>query len=384
MVNQKENRLYPLELADILREGIDKYCQNYTLCPVQEKAILDICNCRSKEAGGHIQHCDHCGYLQQSYNSCRNRHCPKCQYVKQEQWIDKLTNNLIPGKYFHLVFTIPKELHALFYINQRICYDILFKASSQALQRAGSNPKFLGAQTGALAVLHTWTKTLCYHPHIHMLVPAGGLSDDGMEWKSARSKFFLPVKVLSRIFRGVLAMFIKSSLNKGELKLPEKNFCFDKLKGHLYQKDWNVYLKKSLGGINSVLKYLGRYTHRVAISNSRLISLAGEKVSFWYKDNKAKGKRKIMTLDSNEFIRRFLQHILPDNFYKIRYVGLLAMANSKTKKEQCLSLIETQMYLPVMVGLNAMEILGILIRKDPFSCPNCQQGIMRVKARKPG
>jgi hypothetical protein len=384
MENEKENRIYPLELADILREGIDRYGQKYTFCYVQEKAVLDICNCRSKEAGGHIQQCNQCGYYKQSYNSCRNRHCPKCQYVKQEQWVDKLANTLIPAKYFHLVFTIPKELHGLFYINQRIGYNILFKASSLAFQKAGSNPQFLGAQTGALAVLHTWTQTLCYHPHIHMLAPAGGLSDDGIEWKNVKNKFFLPTKVLSRIFRGVIVRLLEESLSKGEIKLPERTLCFDKLKNHLYLKDWNVYLKKSFRGINSVLKYLGRYTHRVAISNSRLISFSEDKVSFWYKDNKDKGKRKVMALESDEFIRRFLQHILPDNFYKIRYIGILAMANAKTKKEQCISLIDIQMFLPIMEGLNAMEILGILTKKDFISCPKCQQGIMRVKARKPG
>ena len=325
-----ENKPYPLEIADILREGIEKYVQSHNLCTIQEKAVLDICSCRSQEIGGHIHQCDNCGYSQQSYNSCRNRHCPKCQYVKQEQWVDKLAHTLIPGKYYHVVFTIPKQLHGLFYLNQRVCYNILFGSSSQALQKAGCNPRFLGAQTGALSVLHTWTQTLCYHPHIHMLVPAGGLSDDSMEWKNTGKKFFLPGKVLSRIFRGIMVRHLKEALEKGKIKLPETISCFDKLKDYLYQKDWNVYLKKSFGGINSVLKYLGRYTHRVAISNSRLISFSGQEVSFWYKDNKDKGKRKIMTLETIEFIRRFLQHILPNNFYKIRYIGILAMANSKT------------------------------------------------------
>jgi hypothetical protein len=379
-----ENKPYPLEMADILREGIEKYVQSHKLCSIQEKAVLDICSCRSKEIGGHIHQCDSCGYSHQSYNSCRNRHCPKCQYVKQEQWVDKLANTLIPGKYYHVVFTIPKQLHGLFYLNQRVCYNILFGASSQALQKVGSNPGFLGAQTGALSVLHTWTQTLCYHPHIHMLVPAGGLSDDGMEWKSTGKKFFLPGKVLSRIFRGIMFRLLKEALEKGKIKLPETISCFDQLKDHLYQKDWNVYLKKSFGGINSVLKYLGRYTHRVAISNSRLISFSGQEVSFWYKDNKDKGKRKIMTLETSEFIRRFLQHILPNNFYKIRYIGILAMVNSKTKKEQCLALIGTQMYLPVMEGLNAMEVVGVIKQTDPFACPRCREGKMRVKAKTPG
>lgn len=378
-----ENKPHPLEIADILKEGTGVYLQSHKLCPVQEKAIQDICNCRTKELNGHLWQCNSCGYSLQSYNSCRNRHCPKCQYVKQEQWIDKLSNTLIPGKYYHVVFTIPKELHSVFYLNQKICYDILFKAPSYALQKAGSNPEFLGAQTGALSVLHTWTQTLCYHPHIHMLVPAGGLSDDGMEWKSIRKKFFIPKKVLSRIYRGIMVRLLKEGLEKNEIKLTGDMPCFDRIKDNLYKKDWNVNLEKSLGGINSVLKYLGRYTHRVAISNSRLVSFTGKEVSFWYKDNRDKGKRKIMTLTTNEFIRRFLQHILPNNFYKIRYHGILAMANSKTKKEQCLSLIGIQMYLPATEGLNAPEVIGIIKQTDLFTCPKCGKGIMRAKAKSP-
>ncbi len=339
---------------------------------------MDICNCRSKELGGHIHQCNQCGYSQQSYNSCRNRHCPKCQYVKQEQWVDKLANNLIPCKYFHVVFTIPNELHNIFYINQKICYDILFKAASQALQKAGSNPTFLGAQTGALSVLHTWTQTLCYHPHIHMLVPAGGLTDDGMEWKSSRKKFFLPAKVISRIFRGITIKLLGESLSKNEIKLPERNFCFEELKENLYQKDWNVCLKKAFGGVSSVLKYLARYTHRVAISNSRLISVTEDIVSFWYKDNKDKGRRKVMTLKSDEFIRRFLQHVLPHNFYKIRYVGILAMINTKTKKQQCLSLLEIETYFPILEGLNAKEVIETITKKDLLYCPVCNKGIMKI------
>lgn len=378
-----ENKPYPLEMADILRKGMGKYLQSHKLCPIQEKAILDICSCRSQEIGGHIHQCDSCGYSQQSYNSCRNRHCPKCQYVKQEQWVDKLANTLIPGKYYHVVFTIPKQLHSIFYLNQRVCYNILFGASSQALQKAGSNPVFLGAQTGALSVLHTWTQTLCYHPHIHMLVPAGGLSNDSMEWKTTGKNFFLPAKVLSRIFRGIMVKLLKEALEKEAIKLPETISCFDQLKNNLYQKDWNVYLKKSLGGMNSVLKYLGRYTHRVAISNSRLISFTGQEVSFWYKDNKDKGRKKIMSLETSEFIRRFAQHILPNNFYKIRYIGILAMVNSRLKKEQCLALIDEQMYLPVMEGLNAIEIIGLIMQTNPFACPKCQEGKMKVKAITP-
>ncbi len=382
-MNDKENKPYPLEVADILKDGMQLYSLNHKLCKVQEKAVFDICNCRSQAMSAHLYQCENCGYSRQSYNSCRNRHCPKCQFVKQEQWVDKLTNTLIPGKYYHVVFTIPKELHSLFYLNQKICYDMLFKSSSLALQKAGANPNFLGADTGGLSVLHTWTQTLCYHPHIHMLVPAGGLSEDGVEWKSVNRNFFLPQKILSRIFRGVLFKHILEALGKGIIKLPDNIPDFNRLIKELYKKDWNVNIEKSFRGVNSVLNYLARYTHRVAIANNRLISFTGEKVSFWYKDNKNKGDRKIMTLATIEFIRRFLQHILPKNFYKIRYHGILAIANSKTKKQQCIALIGMQMYLPVTEGLSTIEVIGIMGQKDPFLCPKCRKGIMKKKERAP-
>ena len=383
MINIMEdnNERQTIELATILQEGIEAYKQQYKLSDEQERAVKDIINCRTKELGGHIKKCDNCGFSQQSYNSCRNRHCPKCQFAKQEQWVDKLTHNLLPCKYYHVVFTLPKELQRVIYLNPKICYSLLFKASSQALLKAAYNPDFLGAQSGAVAILHTWTQTLCFHPHIHMLVPAGGLSDDGMEWKDSRKKYFLPGKALSRIYRGIMIRLIEEALEKKQIKLPSTYSCFSQLKDQLYQKEWNVYLKKPFGGVNSVLKYLGRYTHRVAISNSRIISHSANSVSFWYKDNKKGGKRKIMTLETNEFIRRYLHHILPGNFYKIRYIGILAIVNSKTKRVQCIALLDAQTYLPVMEGLNAMEIVEIIRQTDPFLCPKCKKGKMSNRIR---
>lgn len=374
-----ENKTYPLEISDILKGAVEEYKQNYSLCPVQKKAVLDICYCRTKESGGHTNQCDNCGHTEHSYNSCRNRHCPKCQYIKQEQWVDKLANSLLPTKYYHIVFTIPEQLHSVFYLNQRECYDILFRASSKALQKAGSNPEYIGVQTGALSVLHTWTQAISYHPHIHMLVPAGGITYDGMEWKSSRKKFFLPVKVLSKIFRGITVKLLKEGIGKGTIRLPENISGYECLKPLLYKKDWNVYLKKSFGGVNSVLKYLARYTHRVAISNSRLVSFNDKQVAFRYKDNKDNGKQKVMALDASEFIKRFLQHILPNNFYKIRYTGILANTNSKTLKEQCIALIGKQMFLPALQGLTAIEVIENIFKKDFFTCPICKKGIMRLK-----
>lgn len=371
---EDKNQKHKVELSTILKEGISAFKRNHVLHPVQEKAVNDMIKCRSSELGGHIKLCHNCGFAKQAYNSCRNRHCPKCQYIKQEQWVDKLAHNLLPCKYYHVVFTIPKQLHSFLYLNQKHGYSLLFKASTQALMKAAINPDFLGVQTGALAVLHTWTQTLCYHPHIHMLVPAGGLSEDEMEWVKSNKKFFLPQKVLSRIFRGVLVRLFNESVDKGIAKLPESINSFNDLKAELYQKDWNIYIKKPFRGVTSVVKYLGRYTHRVAISNGRLVKVSENEVSFWYKDNKDKGKTKIMALNNQEFIRRYLQHILPANFYKIRYIGILANTNIKTKKERCLSLLDKQDELPQLEGLNAMEVIGIIRKIDPLICPKCKNG----------
>ena len=377
------NTRQEVELGAILQMGIKSYREANRLSFEQEKAVESIISCRTKKLGGHVKRCTSCGFNQQAYNSCRNRHCPKCQFVKQEQWADKLAHNLLPCKYFHVVFTLPEELRGLVFYNKEVCYSLLFKASSGALLQATSNPDFLGAQSGALAVLHTWTQTLLFHPHIHMLVPAGGLSEDGMEWKSSRKKFFLPAKVLSRIFRGTMVKLLEGAVEEGTINLPHTIPVFSELKDKLYKKDWNVHLEKAFRGVNSVLKYLGRYTHRVAIANSRLVSISESNVSFRYKDNKDRGRKKVMTLQTNEFIRRFLQHVLPRNFYKIRYIGILAPVNSKTKKEQCLALIGKETYIPVLEGLNAMEVVEAIKQSDPFICPKCRKGRMAYRIRAP-
>ncbi|NQU84479.1 MAG: IS91 family transposase [Mariniphaga sp.] len=375
-----ENKRNKIELADIFRKYGDEFVKNQQLCSVQLKAIEAITNCRTSQLGGHIDKCDHCGHKRPSYNSCRNRHCPKCQFVKQIQWVDKLKSNLPPTRYFHLVFTIPQQLHKIFYINQSKTYSLLFKAASEALKISAANPKFLGAQTGAVAVLHTWGQTLTYHPHIHMIVPAGGLSEDEMEWVAAGKKFLLPVKVLSKIFRGILCKLIGQGILKNEVKLPDDVKSFEVLKNKLYLKNWNVYSKKPFGGPDSVIKYLGNYTHRVAISNHRIISDDDGKITFRYKDYKSGVFNKTITLDADEFIGRFLRHILPCGFYKIRYFGILASVNAQTKTALCFCLLDNPAFLPQLEGLPAIDIWRNLSGKDPAICPICKKGIMRPVA----
>ena len=371
-INKRQN----IEVAGVLNSCLEQITANLSLCGVQAKALYDIINCRSSNLGGHINTCTNCGFKQQAYNSCHNRHCPRCQFLKQEQWVDKLKGRLIPGRYFHIVFSIPHLLNPLFYINQKQCYKLIFDAASRALQNAGRNPSFLGAETGAVAVLHTWGQTLSYHPHIHMLVPAGGLSEDSIEWIRAPKKFFVPVKALSKMFRGIVVRLLRQLIDENKLKLPNGFEGFPLLKQKLYAINWNVYSKKALGGINSVLGYLGRYSHRVAISNSRLTSIHNNKVTFRYKNYRKKAKQETTTITCTEFARRFLMHILPAGFYKIRYYGILASANCNTKRQQAIALLGKTIWLPQLEGLNAYEVYRTLTGNNPVLCPKCKEGMM--------
>lgn len=241
-INKRQN----LEVADVINNCFEQTIKTQKLCSVQLKALADITSCRTGSLGGHINSCTQCGFKQQAYNSCHNRHCPKCQFLKQEQWVDKLKGRLIPGRYFHIVFSIPHLLNPLFYINQEQCYKLLFDAASEALKNAGRNPGFLGAETGAVAVLHTWGQTLSYHPHIHMLVPAGGLSEDGIEWIKAPKKFFVTVKALSKMFRGILVRLLKKLIDENKIKTPDDFLGFTLLKEKLYEKTGTFIQKKHL------------------------------------------------------------------------------------------------------------------------------------------
>ena len=373
-----ENKKQELEVAGILKKYGDGYSDIHKLHPVQSKAFNDIINCRSAELGGHIEKCNCCGYTRHAYNSCRNRHCPKCQYIKQVQWVDKLKSKLPPTRYFHLVFTIPQSLHRLFYLNQAQAYKLLFKASSMALKTCAANPSFLGAQTGAVAVLHTWGQTLNYHPHIHMIVPAGGLSEDNMEWVHSGKNFFLPVKVLSALFRGILCSLLEKEITNNTIKLTDDCSNFNQLKAQLYKTPWNVYAKKPLGGPDKVVEYLGKYTHRVAISNHRIMSCNDGRITFRCKDQKTGMFSRQITLDADEFIRRFMQHILPCGFYKIRYFGIMALCAGQDKNNLCFELTGKECFMPVLEGLPAFDVFRELSGKDPYCCPACNLGKMRT------
>ena len=371
-----ENIRQSLELADIFRACGESFLRTHSLCPEQIKAYNAIINCRTATLGGHSNECDHCGYTRNAYNSCRNRHCPKCQYTRKLQWVDKLAANLPPVKHFHIVFTIPQCLHKLFYLNQGITYSLLFKAAGKVLMQCAANPNLMGAQAGAVCVLHTWGQTLVYHPHIHMIVPSGGLSEDQMEWIPSHKKFFLPVKILSNVFRGLLCRLLEQAITAGDINLPDDTPDFALIKDQCYRKNWVVYCQKPFAGPEKIIQYLGNYTHRVAISNHRIQAFENGKVTFSYKDYKSGAKQRSITLEADEFIRRFLQHILPCNFYKIRYFGILAICNIKSKLTQSLRLIGKAVYFPVLEGLTAMEVWQTIAGKDAFKCPKCNKGWM--------
>lgn len=378
VMRQNQNRRSQFDLADILRDNRVAFSEKYNLFQQQEKAYHDICACRTAELKGHIAYCNCCNYKRQAYNSCRNKHCPKCQFTKQAKWVDKLKSKLIDCKHFHLILTIPHQLNGLFYLNQKKLYDALFKSAWEAVSKATNNPKFLGAQTGAVAVLHTWTQTLNQHPHIHMIIPSGGLSEDQMEWLPCKNDFLAPKRIISSLFRGILCHYISQAIETNQLNIPEQ-FQWYHIKNSLYKTKWNVHIEKPISGINAVVKYLGQYSNRIAISNTRITGVKNGKVSFRYKDRK-RLVSKTMQLDTLEFIRRFMLHVLPNNFYKIRYYGIMASANSKTKKQQVDALLETFVLIPEYEGLSAIEVYTLITGKDVSRCPKCRKGRILCRA----
>lgn len=367
------NKRQRYEIGELLKVHSHELSQKYKLSFTQERAIVDLIKCRTAEIGGHALKCTDCGHSEHAYNSCRNRHCPKCQFVKQAQWVDKLKSSLPATRYFHIVFTLPQALHKLFYVNQKCCYSILLNAAIKSVKQVAGSKGGIGAEVGGIALLHTWGQALTYHPHVHMLVPAGGLSEDRMEWIHANKKFFVPVKVLSKVFRGILCKLLEKGILKEEIFIHENN-VWSELKDQLYKKNWNVYVKPALAGSEKVLEYLGRYTHRVAISNERITQATNQKVTFRVKDYRANSRVRNMELPVIEFLRRFLQHILPSGFYKIRYFGFMAQVNIGKLGKQVIAILEQCLFIPEFEGLSAMEVFHAIVGCDKNTCPVCHIG----------
>ena len=342
------NRL-TLEVADIIRAAGDRFWEHHgSHLAWQHRKVLDaLARCRTAALGGHRDRCMQCGHQAISYNSCRNRHCPRCQGNARARWLAERRAELLPVAYFHVVFTLPHELSALVLQNKRLLYDLLFRASAATLLELAADPKHLGANIGFLGVLHTWGQNLQHHPHIHYIVPAGGLTSDGSRWIASSKRFFLPVAALSRIFRGkfiagLKRLFCHNELQfHGSLQNLSDPSCFHQFLRQFFREDWVVYAKPPFGGPEYVLNYLARYTHRVAISNHRLVAFQNDRVSFRWKDYAHGGKQKIMTVSAEEFLRRFLIHVLPKGLVRIRHFGLFANRRRRHALAHCRVLLGT-------------------------------------------
>ena len=360
------------ELADIFRSHGESYRRTHCLPASHRKVMRAIEVCRTKELGGHIKKCDTCGFEHPTYNSCRNRHCPKCQSLAKAKWLKKQTSELLPTGYFHLVFTLTHELNRLVLAHKKVLLNILFQAVSETLLEFGHT--HLRGTVGFIAVLHTWDQLLNDHFHLHCLIPAGALSFDQSRWVKARKNFLFRVENLSRVFRGKFLYLMTKAIHQGKLPSPTPQ---------LSNTDWVVYAKKPFASPQQVLDYLGRYTHRVAISNNRILSAKDGQVTFTYRDRKDKDRLKTKTLDAQEFIRRFLLHVLPEGFMRIRHFGFLANRFKKQALCRCRELLGLNPALPEIPKRSFQELMLELTGIDLLRCPSCKQGTMVIVAKLP-
>ncbi|MEX3998752.1 IS91 family transposase [Paraburkholderia sp. EG285A] len=380
-----------LELADILRRHGPVYRQLHadSLSREQHRVMRAIEQCRTAALGGHLEQCDACGHQRISYNSCRNRHCPKCQSLARAQWLEDRQTDLLPVPYFHVVFTVPESIARIAFQNKRMVYEILFQATAETLQTISADPRHLGATVGFIAILHTWGQNLVHHPHLHCVVPGGGLSPDGKRWLACRPGFFLPVRVLSRLFRRLFLERLQQAFDAGELRffssladLAESG-RFVRCLAEARSTDWVVYAKEPFGGPQQVLDYLGRYTHRVAISNNRLLEFTDEHVTFRWKDYRQPGTPRVMRLPVHEFIRRFLLHVLPRGFQRIRHYGLLSNCLRKARLAECRRLLEAKPPYEAQATPRSdyRDCYEKLTGRSLHTCPACSRGHMLFVAR---
>jgi hypothetical protein len=377
-----------LEVADILRRyGADYRAEHEaSLSTAQRRVMRAITACRTAALGGHVEACDRCEHRRIAYNSCRNRHCPKCQSLARAQWIEQRQEELLDCQYFHVVFTLPEEIAAIAYQNKAVVYNLLFAATAETLSTIAADPRHLGAEIGFFAVLHTWGQNLTHHPHLHCVVPGGGLSADGQRWIGCRPGFFLPVRVLSRFFRRRFLELLEQAFDAGQLEffsslqdLRERE-AFRRYLDPLREKEWVVYAKAPFAGPEQVLDYVGRYTHRVAISNNRLLDIDDGNVTFRWKDYRDDNTQKTMTLTAEEFIRRFLLHVLPPGLQRIRYYGLMGNRHRHEKLAQCRQLLqmETETSSPpdVESPSDYRDRYEALTGVSLHQCPSCGRGRM--------
>ncbi len=379
----------------MVRAHRDDYRRSHRASAAQERVLNNIAACRTAALGAHVDECDSgCGFARISYNSCRDRHCPKCQGLERAAWLSRRLERLLPVSYFHVVFTIPHEINPLALRNKAVVYKILFEAASKTLLELARDPKRLGADIGVTAVLHTWGQNLLLHPHLHCVVTGGGLSPDGSRWVAGRARYFLPVKVLGKLFRGKFLALLERAWKNGDLELAGSTaeladpFAWARLRDQVYRKHWVVYAKPPFGGAEQVFRYLGRYTHRVAISNHRIVNIADGRVAFTVKDYKKGAQKKTMTLDAVEFLRRFLLHVLPKRFVRIRHYGLCASRNVNTKLATAGRFLEPdsaaespQLPDPSADSPSWWERFRDHTGIDLMACPSCGGRLIRRLAR---
>ena len=378
-----------VEVADIFRLHGAAYREAHSL-PLQPLRVMRAIEvCRTATLGGHVEQCGHCDYTRIAYNSCRNRHCPKCQNTERAKWLESRRAELLPVEYFHVVFTVPEQIAPIAFYNKEAVYNILFRAAAETLLTIAGDPKHLGAGLGFFAILHTWGQNLLHHPHLHCVVPGGGLSPDQQRWIGCRPGFFLPVRVLSRLFRRLFLEALEAAFRQGELEFfgelesLREAAAFAAHLAPLRNAEWVVYARPPFGGPQQVLEYLGRYTHRVAISNHRLLSMADGQVTFQWKDyrDQDRQKGKTMTLDAEEFIRRFLIHTLPAGFQRIRHFGFLANCHRKHKLERCRQLLTAPILQLLPTPTDCRLLLDAIappheMEKAARRCPCCGIGAM--------
>lgn len=354
------------------------YLQNYKPSYEQKQVYNSIIECKTPKMGGHVYKCEECGKIIYAYKSCNNRHCPNCQDFKKEQWRQKHQEDVINVPYFHVVMTVPSELHKIFYHNKRKCYNIILKSATETILELMEDKKYLGGKPGIVAMLHTWSQTMNYHPHVHLIVTGGGVTPTG-EWKNAKEGYLLPVKVISAKFKGKLLSKLKKEKLEfyNEIKELENEEKFIKYISELYEKKWVCYAKESFKGVETVFNYLSRYVYRVCISNERIKQIGEEKVTFEYKDTENRSIKKKMTIKGSEFIRKFLLHTLPKGFMKIRYCGIYAGKNKKERIEKIKILTKTKK--TKYKYLSKIELLNKITGRDVTKCKECEGNLIIIK-----
>jgi Putative transposase/Transposase zinc-binding domain len=376
-----------LEVADIFRRYGEPYRRQHgaLLSIGQRRVMTAIEVCRTATLGGHLERCDSCGYERPCYDSCRNRHCPKCQSLARAEWVEKRTSEVLPTHYFHVVFSVPEQIASIAYQNKEVVYGILFRATAETLSTIAADPKHLGAEIGFFAVLHSWGQNLLFHPHLHCVVPGGGISGDRTRWISCRPRFFLPVRVLSRLFRRLFLTYLEQAFDSGQLQFfssleaLQDRQAFQQHLDSMRNVEWVVYAKPPFASPQQVVDYVGRYTHRVAISNNRIVDIENGQVKFRWRDYRDHNQQKTMTLSAEEFIRRFLLHVLPTGFHRIRYYGFLANPHRKEKLDMCRQLLGmAPSELPSVPATpeDYRERYERFTGRSLWECPVCHRGRM--------